>query len=233
MNKTLKIVLTAAAGAVVMCTAAFASITGCTVTSATIVRDPNNTEFNTMMANCDTITIEDLLEIDHENGLVVPDDKTFVFSRTSGKRGQIKANSMMMLGNVTIKLTPMENSALTGAWPAKSELKNSPAELITITNTNGYMDPSIMDLFKKYETDAEWVNFWKAGYYIGKKTDPDNGKIKAVTLSYSEPSPDPTSGDTSGDVDDGGGGCNIGWSVFGLLGIGLLTLKCGSGRDIL
>lgn len=224
-TKGISIALIIAATGFILCGTAFAAITGCTVTSHTNVNDPNDTAFTTMMRDCSEITLEDTLRINHVNGLLIPSDKTFIFSRTSGKHGKIEANSIMATGTVTIKLAPMEGGHLTGAWPSKESLKDAPYELIKITNTSGYLDPSVFGLFQTYEGDGTWVNFWKSGYKLGKELDSANGKLKGITLTYAAPAPTPISGDVSADVDDGGGGCHIGWSIFGIIGIGLVVSR--------
>ena len=224
-TKGISIALIIAATGFILCGTAFAAITGCTVTSHTNVNDPNDTAFTTMMRDCSEITLEDTLRIDHSEGLKIMLDKTFVFSNTNGKHGKIEANGMLVVGAVTVRLTPMEGGKLTGAWPAKESLKDAPYELIKITNTNGYLDPSVFDLFEQYEGDGTWVNFWKSGYKLGKELDSANGKLKGITLTYAEPAPTPISGDVSADVDDGGGGCHIGWSIFGIIGIGLVVSR--------
>lgn len=229
MKRATGIFIIAAAVGLLVCGTAFAAINGCTVISQTNIYDPADTAFNTMMNTCSEITLEDTLRIDHRNGLIIPGDKTFIFSNTSGKHGKIEANAMTILGNVTVKLAPMENSVLTGAWGTKDSLKNSPYELIRITNTNGYIDVSQFSLFKEYKADGIWTKFWNSGYKLDKKTDPDNGKLKDIVLTYAAPAPAPISGDTSADVDDGGGGCHIGWSIFVILGIGLVVCKSGIG----
>lgn len=232
MGKKTRTAAAGIAGLLIMCSAAFASISGCVVTSHTTVRDASNTEYLALM-ECEEIILEDVLEVDIPGGMTFAGDKRFVFSQMPGKRGQIRANGFSPLGNVTVKLSPMENAALTGGWPSKESLKNSPVELIVITNTSGYLAPEIMGLFKEYRSEAAWTDFWNAGYEIGSKTDPDNGKVKAVTLTWDTPYVDPVSPDVSPDInpDDGGGGCNMGLGLLGILGIGFLVLKGNFCKD--
>ena len=232
MGKKIRTAAAALAGLLIMCTMAFASVTGCVVTSATNINYSSHPDYLALMA-CEEITLEDVLTVNIPGGMILAGNKTLVFSQMPGKRGQIRANGFTPAGDIKIKLAPMENAALTGGWPSKDSLKESPVELITITNTQGYMPAEMMDLFKQYEVSSAWTNFWKAGYKIGSKTDPDNGKVKAVTLTWDTPHVDPVSPDVSPDInpDDGGGGCNMGMGLLGILGIGLLVLKGNFCKD--
>lgn len=227
ISKSLKSLMISVVLTMLFAAVAHATIDGCTVTSYTEVKDPTNSAYMTLISSCSTITLKDTLYINFEGGFAPIGDKIIEFSReenTAGKDPLIKTNVLnLSLGTLKIKPTPMSSGTLGGDWPDVEKMETRPKNLIEITGKLLLPDTSIMENIGKYgggDSDAEdWSEFWDNGYSISYKADSTNpSKVEFVTLNYT-PVVDPVSPD-SGDasVDDGGGGCNMGWSVF-LLGI--------------
>jgi Synergist-CTERM protein sorting domain-containing protein len=199
---------------------ASATINGCTVSTYTIVNDPTNTDYVNMMNACSTIVLQDTLDIRFSTGFMPIGEKVLEFVRSDDHKGYMKTPTInLSMGTIKIMPTPYSSSGLGGDWATGSSLKSAPAELIHITKTNGYLDTSSESSITAYgglDTDKEEIQaFWNKGYYIDYTIDTDSQKVKNINLSWHAVA---SSGDvTSGDVDDGGGGCNAGFGAIALL----------------
>lgn len=199
---------------------ALASISGCTVSSYTVVNDPTNTDYLNLITNCDTIELQDTLDIRFTSGFAPLGDKVIVFNNSETGKSPVIKTPAINLSNGTLALRPGPSSKgiLGGIWPSTSTLQSTPATLIQFNNATSYPEASVMSSISGDTSDSTAAALWTNGYFLTTLKDSDNGKLKEVRLSWN--TPPTTSSDTSSssaDVDDGGSGCNMGFGICALL----------------